>query len=429
MAPSPAVHARRGAAALATAALLSAAAAPAAFADSPSPAAPGLYGTTNPQFDGVFRQSLAFIAQDSVGVTPATSAVDWLAGQQCADGGFAGYRADTGTACDAKKGEFTDATAAAVQGLATVGGRGAEVKKGLDWLKATQNEDGGWGAQPGNPSNANSTATAIGAYAAAGQDPAKATAKSGKSPYDALLAFQLGCDAKEGERGAFAYLPQKGQLLANDLASAAATLAASGKGYLVGHPSGGDKAPKPLDCAKDEGDKDHKSDKGDKAENAAAAADAGSAYLAAKLGGNGQHLTSAMDPKSDKPDFGATADAVAALAAGGHTDAAGKAMSWLRDDKNGAAAWAKGDPGKLAKLILAAKASGTDPRTVGGDLVQQLDETGPKPEAAADTSKKDEKEKKKDDSGFGVWWFVGVCLVAGIGVGFLLSGRKKNPKP
>ncbi len=133
-----------------------------------------------------------------------------------------------------------------------------------------------------------------------------------------------------------------------------------------------------------------------------------------------------MDPKSDKPDFGSTADAVAALAAGGHTDAAGKAMGWLRDDKNGAAAWAKGDPGKLAKLILAAKASGTDPRAVGGDLVQQLNATGPKPDAAADSSKKD--EKKKDDSGFGLWWFVGVCLVAGIGVGFLLSGRKKNPK-
>ncbi|MEV0279039.1 prenyltransferase/squalene oxidase repeat-containing protein [Streptomyces sp. NPDC050610] len=420
MAPSPAVHARRGAAALAAAALLSAAAAPAAFADSPPPAAPGLYGTTNPQFDGVFRQSLAFLAQDSAGVTPAKPAVDWLAGQQCADGGFAGYRADTGTACDAKKGEFTDATAAAVQGLATVGGRGAEVKKGLDWLKATQNEDGGWGAQPGNPSNASSTATAIGAYAAAGQDPAKAAAKGGKSPYDALLTFQLGCDAKEGERGAFAYLPQKGQLLANDLASAAATLAASGKGYLVEHPSGGDKAPKPLACTDGNG-------KG-KAENASAAADAGSAYLAAKLAGNGQHLASAMDPKSDKPDFGATADAVTALAAGGHTDAAGKAMGWLRDDKNGAAAWAKGDPGKLAKLILAAKASGTDPRTVGGDLVQQLNATGPKPEAA-DSSKKDAKdEKKKDDSGFGVWWFVGVCLVAGIGVGFLISGRKKNPK-
>lgn len=68
---------RRTAATLAaTATVLCAAAAPAAVAaPSPSPtpsvALPsGLYGTKDPTYDGVWRQSLAFIAQKLEGVTP-----------------------------------------------------------------------------------------------------------------------------------------------------------------------------------------------------------------------------------------------------------------------------------------------------------------------------------------------------------------------
>ncbi len=43
---------------------------------------------------------------------------------------------------------------------------------------------------------------------------------------------------------------------------------------------------------------------------------------------------------------------------------------------------------------------------------------------------KDQNDQQEDgDSGFGVWWFVGVCLVFGIGIGFLLSGRTKKQQP
>ncbi|MEU5052489.1 prenyltransferase/squalene oxidase repeat-containing protein [Streptomyces sp. NPDC021096] len=421
MAPSFAVHARRGAAALATAAVLGTAVAPAAFADgSPSPAATGLYGAGDPKFDGVFRQSLAFLAQDAMDVRPANSAVDWLTGQQCADGGFPGYRADTSKACDPKKDEFTDATAAAVQGLAAVGGRGEAVTKGLDWLKAHQNDDGGWGYQAGSPTDANSTSIALGAFAAAGQDPAKAAVKNGKNPMEALLAFQLGCDAKEGERGAFSYLKDKDNLRADNLASAAAGLATRGKGYQV-EPlkKGSDVALKPLDCAGD-----------DKArpQNAAAAAEAVDGYLSATLAKNGGYLLPSMPGAPAKPDHGNTADAALALAAGGHREAAEKPLTWLRSKESGTAEWAKGNPGKLAKLILATRAAGDDPRDFAGtDLVAQLNETGPKPEAAAsDSAEKDDEKKKDSDDGFGVWWFVAVFFVASVGVGFLISGRKKK---
>lgn len=418
---------RRSVAALSLCAALGVAAAPAAVADDGQAGrAEGLYGAKDPKFDGVWRQSLALLAQDAVGVTPAKSAIDWLAGQSCADGGFAAYRADTSKACDPKKGEFTDATAAAVQALAAVGGRSGTVEKGIGWLKRHQNEDGGWGMNPGGPSDANSTAAAIGAFAATGQDPAKVTSASGKggrTPYDALLGLQLDCSAKAEERGAFAYTAAKGKPVANELATASAALAAQGKGFVfetVGKDSGAE--PKPLRCEKGK----------DGAGTPKDAAEAALAHLSRVMSDTGTHLKSAMPGAKDQPDFGGTADAVVALAAGEHSAAAGKPLQWLQGKDSGAAAWAKGDPGALAKLILAAHAAGANPRDFGGaDLVQQLNATGPKPEAAAPGAESDgkgESEEKKDDGGGvgGVWWTVGVCAVAGMGIGFLLSGRKRR---
>ncbi|MCF3104466.1 hypothetical protein IPZ58_23140 [Streptomyces roseoverticillatus] len=425
MAPSLAVHARRGAAALATAAVLGAAAAPAAFADgSPSPA-PGLYGTADPKFDGVFRQSLALMAQSSVLVTPAKPAVDWLAGQQCGDGGFPGYRADTSKACDPKKDEFTDATAAAVQGLAAVGGRADAVKKGLDWLKAHQNNDGGWGYQAGSPSDANSTSIALGAFAAAGQDPAKAAAKDGKSPVETLLTFQLGCDAKEGERGAFAYLKDDKGLRADNLASAAAALATRGKGFVV-EPlkEGADQPVKALECSGDaEGGKA-------KPKDAAAAAEAVDGYLVAAMDKNGGYLLPSMPGAPAKPDQGNTADAALALAAGGHHAAAEKTLKWLQSKESGTAEWAKGQPGRLAKLILATRAAGGNPNDfAGANLVEQLNATGPAPEKKATGSDESKKDEKDDGVTVNVWWIIGVGLAFGAGIGFLISGRKKKQQP
>ncbi|MEU1674763.1 prenyltransferase/squalene oxidase repeat-containing protein [Streptomyces roseifaciens] len=425
MAPSLVVHARRGAAVLATAAALSTAVVPAAVADgSPSPAAPGLYGTADPKFDGVFRQSLAFMAQSAVNVTPAKEAVDWLTGQQCADGGFPGYRADTGKACDPKKDEFTDATAAAVQGLAAAGGRSEAVRKGLDWLKAHQNEDGGWGYQAGSPSDANSTSIALGAFAAAGQDPAKEAAKGGRNDKNAtetLLTFQLGCDAKEeGERGAFAYLKDDKGLRADNLASAAAALATRGKGYLVQPPKkDADQPVKPLECS---------GDAQAKPKDTAAAAEAVDGYLVATMDKNGGYLLPSMPGAPAKPDHGNTADAALALAAGGHRSAAEKPLKWLQSKESGTAEWAKGQPGRLAKLILATRAAGGNPHDFAGtDLVEQLNATGPAPEKKATGSMGTEEEKKDDDSvTINVWWIVGVGLAFGAGIGFLISGRKKK---
>ncbi|HWU07662.1 MAG TPA: prenyltransferase/squalene oxidase repeat-containing protein, partial [Streptomyces sp.] len=363
---------RRRAAALAITAVLCGAAAPAAVAaPSPSPSAPalpaGLYGTKDPAYDGVWRQSLAFLAQKIELVTPATQAVDWLVGQQCDSGAFASYR-DASEPCDATTVADTNATAAAVQAMVELGVHREVVDNGAGWLKSVQNEDGGWGYNPGSPSDANSTAVVTGALARAGVPVAEITKAGGKTPYTALQTFALPCGGKDG--GAFAYQPdKKGRLTANADATAAAVLGSMGKGMAVGNYN----AVKAPVCHEGTGLTPEQS-----AQN-------GASYLAKALGGSG-HLDLPPMPGAEEsapqPDFGNTADAVVALAAAGHKDKAAGAVAYLEKHAQG---WAKeGGPAATAQLVLAAHATGSDARDFGGvDLVKQLNSTGPAPAATA----------------------------------------------
>ncbi|MFF7297930.1 prenyltransferase/squalene oxidase repeat-containing protein [Streptomyces sp. NPDC008265] len=410
---------RRSAAALAASAVLCVGVAPAALADTPppSPSAPpvipsGLYGKADPTYDGVWRQSFALLAQDTVGVKPAAQAVDWLVGQQCANGGFASFRADASAACDDKTMYDTNATAAAVQALKALGGKDDAVAKSVAWLKSVQNEDGGWAYVPGTPSDANSTALVISALAVAGEKPAAITSKAGKSAYDGLLAFQLGCATEPAtDRGAFAYQPADGKLVANADATAAAVLAGLGRGAAV-VPSGTDTPAAPLTCP------------AASPADPAAAAQGAAGYLAEALEKDG-HLT-ALTPGADQPtaDTGNTADAVIALAAAGHKQAATGAVEWL---KTHSAEWSKGSPAALGTLILAAQATGTDPKSFGGtDLVAALNATGPAPQGAATDATPVEEEKDKPSGGQNIWWIIGAGAAAGMGIGIMLSGRRKK---
>ncbi|MGW0081545.1 prenyltransferase/squalene oxidase repeat-containing protein [Streptomyces sp. NPDC003393] len=406
---------RRSAAALAAVALIGISA-PAVAADSSpspsgSPALPsGLYGSTDPKYDGVWRQSLALLAQHTAGVRPAAKAVDWLAGQQCANGAFAPFRADPSGACDAKVVVDTNSTAAAVQALAALGGHDAVTGKAVSWLKSVQNTDGGWGYTPGGPSDTNSTSVVIGALTAVGDKP-EAVRKSGKSPYDALLKFALPCSGDAAGAGAFAYQPdKKGKLAANADATAAGVVAALGQGLAAEAASGAGKSG--TRC----------SDSGE-AGPARAAAN-GAAYLARAVGKDG-HLTSVLPGATDQPDYGNTADAVVALAAQGGAATARKPLQWLEKHS---AAWAKqSGPAAYAQLVLAAHAAGADPRDFGGvDLVERLNATGPAPQAAVAKDKPRATGAAKDDSGHVVWWAAGILLVVVIAVGFMLSRGKSD---
>ncbi|MFD4140371.1 prenyltransferase/squalene oxidase repeat-containing protein [Streptomyces sp. NPDC058572] len=407
---------RRCAAALAVSAVLGLAvvpaATPAAFAaPSPTPSAAlpsGLYGTGDPTYDGVWRQSLALLAQDTAGYVPAEAAVDWLTGQQCADGGFPSYRADAAKACDAKLPLDTNASAAAVQALAALGGQDAAVDKTVGWLKSVQNKDGGWGYNPGGASDANSTSIVIGALAAAGPGPADVTSKGGKTPYDALLTFAKPCGGKDG--GAFVYQVKSPGIVADS--TAAAVLGAHGKGLVV-----------------TAGTKDGKGTACEKATTVEGAARNGAAYLANGLAKTGYFNTPPMPGAEDsapKPDFGNTADAVVALTAQGLTEQAKKPLTWLEQN---ASSWAKeSGPAAYAQLIFTAHAAGADPADFGGqNLVTALNATGPAPKKASPSpapSSRDEKKGEESES-LSMWWIVGAIFVASVGAGFLISGRRK----
>lgn len=408
------MNVRRSAAAIAAVGVIAAAAPATAASPSPSPSAAlpsGLYGGTDPKYDGVWRQSLALLAQRTVGVRPAAKAVDWLVGQQCADGGFAAYRPDPAKSCEAAKAQAdTNSTAAAVQALHALGGHDGEVRKAVAWLKATQNKDGGWPYTPGSPSDTNSTSVVVGALAAASEDPLKL--RTGSTPAELLAKWSVPCDEDGG--GALAYQPdKKGKLSANADATAAGVLGALGKGFVT---EAGKAPEEGYVCANS-----------DKPLTPPEIARNGAAYLSDQTHGTG-HLTSSLPGAKPQPDYGNTADAVVALAAQGWTKQARKPYAWL--EKN-AAQWAKqSGPAAYAELIFAAHAMGADPRDFGGtDLVRALDATGPAPQTAKARATGGETKPAKHGSGTGVWWIVGTGLVAGIGIGFLLSGRRRRQQP
>ncbi len=419
--------ARLGAAAL-TAALLAGTAAAPAFADIPGPttslgAAPlpdGLYGKGDPTYDAVWRQSLALTALTAAKVTPADSAVSWLTGQQCADGGWPSYRADASAACDPVF-EDSNATALAIQSLISLGGHQDAVDKGVQWLRTAQNADGSWAFNPGNPGDADSTGLAVNALLAAKVDPAS-VAKAGKNAFDGLAGFQLGCAAPADQRGAFVYqtAPADGTAAeANALATGQASLAATGGKLPVAGSTRSDAAPKALACAD-----------GGATGTAVPRADSGEAvgaYLAAQLAGGGQHLMLTMPGATPTPDYTATAWAALGLIQGGHPQQAAGAVDWLAKEGG---TWTKGgtDAAATATLVLVAQAAQRDPAAFGGtDLVKQLTALGPAPKAVGTAAPASSPAAKKDDGGgISGYWTLGVGLLIGIGGGLLLSLQRKR---
>ncbi len=111
----------------------------------------------------------------------------WLAAQQNSDGGFGFAR--RGGASD------VDDTGAVLEALVVAGRGGTHASaRALRYLRIQQDPDGGLPASPGAGSNAQSTAFAIQGMIAAGQDPARIVARSGRSP----LGYLRGLIAPDG---------------------------------------------------------------------------------------------------------------------------------------------------------------------------------------------------------------------------------------
>jgi hypothetical protein len=213
----------------------------------------GLFGTSDPTYDGVFRQSLALLAYDATGTEPPAEAVTWLLDQQCADGGFQAFRADTAVPCVASDptggagygaGPETNSTGIAAAALIALG-EDAAAADALGWLEGVQKPDGGFPYYDGGDSDANSTAVALLATNAAGLDPADVD-KAGGSAADFLATLQTGCDSQPitfGEDGGFAYQDDGAGLVANDIASVQVALALTGRALPFTAPAASDELP------------------------------------------------------------------------------------------------------------------------------------------------------------------------------------------
>ena len=142
----------------------------------------------------VFTQALGVLALRAGTDAPAT-AVEFLARQRCADGGFPVFYPQRPTDCLSD----ADGTGVGVQALLAVG-RAADAEPAVAWLVEHQAPDGSFrNSGPGAAPNSNSTALAAQALRAAGRTAQADAAVSW------LKSRQVGCAAPAGDRGAIGY--------------------------------------------------------------------------------------------------------------------------------------------------------------------------------------------------------------------------------
>lgn len=147
----------------------------------------------NGSFGGLVNlTAFGILALRAAGIPAPAAGVHWLIAQQDGDGGygFAGAGSgsdsdDTGAVLEALAGQPSAAAAAARE-------------RAVAYLRAHQDRDGGFPAQPGQGSNAQSTAWAVQGLAAAGVNPAGLHRGRAPSPLDYLRSL-IGSD------GAVAY--------------------------------------------------------------------------------------------------------------------------------------------------------------------------------------------------------------------------------
>lgn len=140
------------------------------------PAYLGLFGPQDPTYDGVDRQATAILGLVAVDAQVPPLAVRWLLRQQCADGSFSAFRADTSRPCTAPDltsytGPNTNSTALAAMALSALAEQESPsnrvarqaARKAVTWLLAQQQSDGGWEWLAGLGSDSVSTAMTLAA--------------------------------------------------------------------------------------------------------------------------------------------------------------------------------------------------------------------------------------------------------------------------
>ncbi len=206
----------------------------------------GLFGTADPTFDGAFREGIALLALHAAGVGNANG-VAWLTDQQCADGLWTAFRADTTQPCppvdpNTFTGPDTNSSALAALGAGAQGAT-ALANDGVAALKAVRSAmGGGWGflADAGQATDANSTGAVLEAIRTV-------TGAADVDGVNALLELQVGCTAAAADRGGIAFQPGPNGALAPDgLATAQATAALAEVALPVVTPAIGSDLPAPC---------------------------------------------------------------------------------------------------------------------------------------------------------------------------------------
>lgn len=341
---------RRAIVAAATAAFVALPAVPAQAAGSDA----GLYGAADPSYDGVYRQSLAILGLTANDLTPPTAAVEWLLRQQCADGSFQAYRADTSVPCAkpdpaAYTGPDTNSTSLGFQALMALDDSRIALSDRLlsrvvtaadragAWLGRQQNTDGGWPYYSGGASDANSTGLALAGLNSLG-------GYLGSTPSRKAARFLGRLSAPCADGGGFAY--QAGSR-PDGSATSQGTLGLVGGFPATRQPAAAAAAP----CV-----------------NTAKAK--GISYLA-----RGLRTTGVLESSFGGPDYTSTATAVIALAEARQGRASiARGVTALKANAAAYATPSAGtSPGAVGMLMMVAEVSGTRPTSFGGlNLVTTL---------------------------------------------------------
>ena len=164
----------------------------------------GLFGSQPAEYDGAYREGLSLAALAVAGVTggpTVDSAVAWLTGQQCPDGGWTSL-ITASNPCNGNPADYegpdTNSTALAVEGLEAQHALGTSASsKAVRFLTRAQDADGGWGYEPNSAKAAgstdpDSTSLVLQALLAMGQVPSSPTfTTSGTDPVASLESDQI----------------------------------------------------------------------------------------------------------------------------------------------------------------------------------------------------------------------------------------------
>lgn len=321
----------------------------------------GLFGKSDPTYDGVFRQSLAIMSLAATNSKIPASAIGWLVDQQCPNGGFEAFRSDPNSECKASdpntySGIDSNSTALAAVALAAAD-KPIKAAKAVAWLKTAQRGSGGIPYFKGGTPDAASTALALIAAKSVGQDQADFEL-NGKNLVSYLRTVMLDCGYESNLRGALAY-SKSAQLFASPMTTSQALAALSG---ALQSPV--TKSSKPLRMACPDGGKPTR---------LADIRNSNAWFIASTLSERNGVMPSEY---GQGDDWGSTAWAVIGLAGSGYDERTySNALSALQKNLQTALAYSNNEPnpGRLALVILAVKSAGKNPQKFGGkNLVAQL---------------------------------------------------------